>query len=77
MTENRKCKKDLDECELLDIHDALGQVKTKASSSENGRASMPVLVKGTVTRGSTVARNALSNGKRSMSEQIEKDKVKN
>ena len=38
---------------------------------------MPVLVQGTVTRGSTVARNALSNGKRSMSEQIEKDKVRN
>ena len=77
MTENRKQKKDLDDSELLDIHEALGEVKSKANSAENGRASMPILVKGTVTKGSTVARNALSNGKRSMSDQIEKDMVRN
>ena len=73
MGKNRQLLSDLENSEHMHVHDALEEAKKRAKSTINGRVSMPAFISGTTARGSTVARNALSKKKRTLSEQVAKD----
>ena len=67
MGKNREVLQDLKDSEHMEVHEALEKAQKLAKNSSNGRISMPAFISGTTARGSTVARNALSKKKRTLS----------